>query len=410
MPKYLYKAKKNIKETFEGVIEEASQDAVVARLVSQGLTPISVALQEQSVTASTEASVKPKKIRRRKISLTDITVFTRQLHTLVKSRVELLSSLRILEEQQDNLLLKNVIKDLFNNVKDGLSFSQALGKHPDIFSRLYVNMVTSGEASGRLEEALGQLCIYLGRIEDLRMKLRQALAYPILMICVGLLSIFVLITFVIPRMANMFNDLDMVLPLPTRILLQMGSFLKVWWPAVIVFFGIIIFMGLRGGNTGKGKAAFLGQFKYRIPVVKKLLYKQAIINFTTTLSLLLRSGVSLLEALRISIPLLDDRRLVQELDAAREQIKAGASFSQSLQSARFFSPFLVQMIRVGEEGGRLEGVISEVANSYVQELESDLKIVSSLIEPMIILILGIAIGTIVISMLLPIFQINILAQ
>lgn len=409
MPKYLYKAKKNIKETVEGVIEEASQDAVVARLVSQGLTPMSVALQEQPITASTEASVKPKKIRRRKISLTDITVFTRQLHTLVKSRVELLSSLRILEEQQDNLLLKNVIKDLCNNVKDGLSFSQALGKHPDIFSRLYVNMVTSGEASGRLEEALGQLCIYLGRIEDLRMKLRQALAYPILMICVGLLSIFVLITFVIPRLAAMFNDLDMVLPLPTRILLQMGSFLKVWWPAVIVFFGIIIFMGLRG-SPGKGKAAFLGQFKYRIPVVKKLLYKQAIINFTTTLSLLLRSGVSLLEALRISIPLLDDRRLVQELDAAREQVKAGASFSQSLQSARFFSPFLVQMIRVGEEGGRLEGVISEVANSYVQELESDLKIVSSLIEPMIILILGIAIGTIVISMLLPIFQINILAQ
>jgi len=409
MPKYFYKAKKNIKDTVEGVIEEANQEAVVARLVSQGLTPVTVALQEQVMVTPATPVAKSKRIHKRKISLSDITVFTRQLYTLIKSRVELLSSLRILEDQQDNLLLKNILQDLSNSVKDGLSFSQALSKHPDIFSRLYVNMVTSGESSGRLEEALGQLCIYLGRIEDLRMKLRQALAYPILMICVGLISIFVLITFVIPRLANMFNDLDMVLPLPTRILLQLGNFLKVWWPGVIALLGLIIFWGLRG-SPGKGRAAFLGQFKYRIPVIKNLLYKQAIINFTTTLSLLLRSGVSLLEALRVSIPLLDDKRLVQEFDAAREQVKAGASLSASLRSAKYFSPFLVQMIRVGEEGGRLEGVIAEIAASYAQELESDLKIVSSLIEPLIILVIGIAIGTIVISMLLPIFQINILAK
>jgi len=408
MPKYLYKAKKNIKETVEGIIDESSPEAVVERLTNQGLIPVSVVLQEESVSVPGTAILKPKKIRKKKISLNNIVVFTRQLHTLIKSRVELLSSLRILKDQEDNLLFRDIIQDLFNNVKDGLSFSQALSKHPEIFSRLYVNIITSGEASGKLDEALGQLCIYLGRIEDLRMKLRQALAYPILMIIVGVISIFVLITFVIPRLSAMFADLEMTLPLPTRILLEMGNFFKVWWPAVIV--GLVLFVYLVMRSGGKGKGAFLGQFKYRIPVVKKLLYKQAIINFATTLSLLLRSGVALLESLRISIPLLDDKRLIQELDVAREKVKAGSSLSGSLQSAKFFSPFLVQMIRVGEEGGRLEGVIGEIANSYAQELESDLKIVSSLIEPLIILLLGIAIGTIVISMLLPIFQINVLAK
>ena len=407
MPKYVYKAKKGLDQTLKGVIEQPSRDAAVQKLISLGLTPINVILQEEAIAATTP--LKSRRQRKSKISLKEVSVFTRQLHTLIKSRVELLSSLRILQEQQDHLLFKDIILDLANQVQDGSSFSQALSSHPEIFSNLYTNTIIPGEASGDLAEALDQLCIYLERIEDLRLKLRQALAYPFLMIGMGLISILVLITFVIPRLSTMFNDLDMVLPWPTRVLLQLGSFFKGWWLLVTIFLVLVIYFFWRHGANKKANI-FLRQFKYHLPVVRNLVYKQAMINFTNTLSLLLKSGVSLFEALRISTPLLEDRRLVKELELVQERVKVGSSLSQSLGLTKSFPSFMVQMIRVGEEGGRLEEIIAQIASSFSQELDSDLKIVSSLIEPVIILIIGVAVGTIVISMLLPIFQINILAR
>jgi general secretion pathway protein F len=406
MPKFAYKAKKGLKGIVEGVIEQPSRDAAVEKLINSGLTPINIVLQAETV------SIAPPKTRRLnpgRISSKELTIFTRQLHTLIKSRVELLSSLKILQEQQGNLFFKEIIQDLSSQVRDGASFSRTLTSHPETFSRLYANIIVSGEASGDLSEALDQLCVYLERIEDLRLKLRQALAYPCLMIGVGMISIFVLVTFVVPRLSAMFNNLDIVLPWPTRVLIRSGAFLKSWWWVVIIFLVSAVYFYLRFG-ADKKQDNFLVQLKFHLPIIGKLAYKQAMVNFTTTLSLLLRSGVALFEALRISAPLLEDRRLVEELDSIREKVKVGSSLSQGLEASRSFPSFLVQMIRVGEESGRLEEVIFEIAGSVNQELESDLKIFSSLIEPLIILIIGAVVGAIVISMLLPIFEINMLAR
>ncbi|MFZ5801372.1 MAG: type II secretion system F family protein [Candidatus Omnitrophota bacterium] len=402
MAKFLYKAKKNPQDTIQGMLEESSREAAIEKLFKMGLTPVEV-LEELPA-----AKPSVTKIKSRRISRQALVVFTHQLHTLIKSGVELLSCLRILQEQESNLQFKAVLVDLFETVKDGASFSQSLARHPAVFPRVYVNMIIAGEASGNLQTSLKQLCVYLDRIEDLRLKLRQALAYPILMIGVGLISIFVLLTFVIPRLSQMFSDLDIKLPLPTQVLLWTGNFMKNWWWLAIAVLIIGIYLiSLLAAKKGGG---WILQMRFRLPIVKRLFYKQAMVNFTTALGLLLKSGVPLFEALSVATALLEEKAMIKELEAAREQVKVGVSLSQSLSSAKFFSPFLVQMIRVGEEGGRLEEVISEISLTYSQALESDLKIVSSLIEPLIILILGVAIGAIVISMLLPIFQINVMVS
>ncbi len=401
--KYKYKAKKNLNEIVEGKIEGASVEGVLEDLQSQGLVPISVEPTAVFLTPEALNSAGSVKLKTGKFGLKQLVLFTQKLYNLINSRVELLSALRLLEKNCDNRAEKALLADIIRNIKEGVPFSACLSRYPKYFPHLYVNIVHTGESTGKLKEALLQLLDYLRRLQDLRLKVKQALAYPIFMSLVGVGTIFVMLTFVLPRLAGMFDDFQAQLPLPTLILLKISNFLQnYWWVIVILIAAAVSVLKIRRA----GKESVFNRLKYYIPVVKDIVYKQSVANFSRSLSLLLQSGVNLLSALADAGPVIGNPVYISQLDQVRKEVSEGVPFSDSLAKFKIFPDFFVQMVRVGEEGGRLDSVLADIADSYEQEIEADLKTVSSLIEPAIILVLGLVIGAMVIAMLLPIFNMN----
>jgi len=405
MPTFVYKAKKGLQESVSGVIEAENRDTAVARLNESGLIPISVELQAQKqVPVRLSVTV----LRFKKLGLKELNIFTQQLKTLIRSKVELLFSLSILYKQADKPTLKQIILDLHNTVKDGKTFSESLSKHPEFFPLLYVNIIKSGETSGRLDEALAQLSEFLEKEQDLKMKIRTALAYPLVMVIVGIATIFVLFSFVIPRLMGIFADFSAVLPLPTRILLKISNFMHQGWYWILGFIILMSFFMHRHRRSSQNRG--LDLLKMHLPILGELIRKQAIARFSRTLALLLHSGVPVLQSLSIAIPTLENKIFIQQLEAVHKEVLAGSTLAKSLEKVAFIPPFIIQMITVGEEGGRLQEVLTEIAYSYTQESESILKIITSLIEPLVILCLGSVLGLIIMAMLLPIFQINMLIR
>ncbi len=401
---FSYKAKKNLNEIVNGKIEGDSVEHVLEKLQANGLVPISVE-PTGGVQVAPKSSSKPETVSQSigKWGTKRLVLFTQKLYNLVNSRVELLSALRLLEKNCDNHTEKVLLTDIIKNIKDGVSFSGCLSRYPQYFPQLYVNIIHTGEATGKLKEALVQLLDYLRRLEDLKMKVKQALAYPIFMTLVGIGTIFVMLTFVLPRLAGMFDDFQAQLPLPTLILLNISNFLKNYWYYLIAFFAVLFFV-LKIKISAKD--SMVNRLKYHIPIAKNIIYKQSVANFSASLSLLLQSGVNLLSALTDAGPIIGNPVYISQLEQVRKDISQGIPFSDALAKFKIFPDFFVQMIRVGEEGGRLESVLADIAASYEKEIEADLKILSSLIEPAIILILGLIIGAMVIAMLLPIFNMN----
>ncbi len=405
---FLYKAKKNLNEVVEGKIDKGSVEQVLEELQAKGLVPISVEPltgPSDSAPAFSKTPPKPETVSDPigKWGLKQLVLFTQKLYNLVNSRVELLSALRLLEKNCQNQTEKLLLADIIKNIKDGVSFSNCLGRYPRYFPQFYVNIVHTGEATGKLKDALIQLLDYLRRYEDLRTKIKQALAYPIFMTLVGAGTIFVMLTFVLPRLAGMFEDFQAQLPLPTLILLNIANFLKAYWIFII---GLIIILVFALKIKGAGKESVFSRLKYHIPIAKDIVYKQSVANFSRSLSLLLQSGVNLLSALADAGPIIGNPVYINQLEQVRRDISQGIPFSDSLAKFKIFPDFFTQMIRVGEEGGRLDSVLADIAESYEKEIEADLKVVSSLIEPAIILALGLVIGAMVIAMLLPIFNMN----
>jgi len=401
---FKYKAKKNLNEVVEGKIEMGNIESVLEDLQRKGLVPISIepVKSQHAQAVSNNQGQDAISLPTGKWGTKQLILFTQKLYNLINSRVELLSALRLLEKDCKNRTERLLIGDIIKNIKDGLSFSGCLSRYKQYFPPLYINIIHTGETTGKLKDSLSQLLDYLRRFDDLKNKVKQALAYPIFMTIVGIGTIFVMLTFVLPRLAGMFDDFQAQLPLPTLILLNISNFLKANWLYVIVFLVVLILFLKRkiGGET------FLGRLKYYIPIAKNIIYKQSVANFSRSLSILLKSGVNLLSALSDAGPIMGNPIHVAQLELVRKDISEGMPFSDSLSKFKIFPDFFISMVRVGEEGGRLDSVLSDISESYEKEIESDLKTVSSLIEPAIILSLGLVIGFMVIAMLLPIFDMN----
>ena len=401
---FKYKAKKNLNEIVEGKIQGASVEGVLEDLQSKGLVPIFV--EAVVVKAPSVATLNLKgsaKIKTGKYGLKQLVLFTQKLYNLINSRVELLSALRLLEKNCDSQTEKMLLADIIREIKEGVPFSTCLARYPKYFPRLYVNIVHTGESTGKLKESLIQLLDYLRRLQDLKLKVKQALAYPIFMSLVGAGTIFVMLTFVLPRLAGMFDDFNAQLPLPTLVLLKISNFLQSYWWAIIILIALIVFASKL---KRAGKESIFSRLKYHLPLIKDIVYKQSVANFSRSLSLLLQSGVNLLSGLVDAGPVIGNPVYIMQLEQVRKDISEGVPFSDALSKFKIFPDFFVQMVRVGEEGGRLDSVLADIAESYEKEIEADLKTLSSLIEPAIILILGLVIGAMVIAMLLPIFNMN----
>lgn len=408
MPTYTYLAKKNLNETVEGIIVADNQDNAVDKLIEMGLSPFKV----ESLTpeaSKAQGSAVSRMFLMAGLSRRDLNVFTSQMKSLMKARVDLLKSLSIVYGQADKEKLKTLVLDLHSRVKNGATFSDALSQHQEFFPSLYINLIKTGEASGRLDEVLEELDRFLSKDEEFKRHVRAAMAYPILMISVGICVIFILFSYVIPKLSSIFTDFDYELPLPTQVMLAVSDFFKSsWW---VLLLGVVVFIVVlvRMSKSPLGRAK-LDWVKLHIPIVGDLSLKQSLARFCGTLSLLIRSGLPVFQALSVAIPTVENAVFVKELEVAKKEVLEGTSLASSMKKVSFFPPFLTQMVSVGEEGGKLEGVLSEVANIYAQEIDAKLKIITSLLEPMIILVLGLILGGIVLAMLLPIFQINLLVK
>lgn len=404
MPKFAYRAKEGPDRVIEGAMEAENREQVVDRLQSLGYFPLSVLAEEASkAKGKTFAFVGEERVRTR-----ELVIFTRQLSDLIDSGITLFKALNLIEEQTANIPMRQLISTLATEIKDGKRFSETLAKFPSLFSKLYIALVRAGEVGGMLEKVLLGLAEYLEKEEELRARVRTALAYPLLMASVGMATIFILMSFVIPRLVTMFKGLGQSLPVPTLILINLSSFLSHFWWLILAFFMLAFFGIQRRAKTKEGKF-FFDQLKLKVPFFGELLKKAEIARFGMTLSTLLGNGVPMLVALDTVIPVVNNALIQKEVERMFSEVRDGVSLSKSIAKSPYFPHLVANMIAVGEEGGVLERSLMKVSESFAREVERIIKVITSLIEPVMILVMGSIVGFIVISMLLPIFQINLVS-
>ena len=406
MPRFFYKAKKGPQDVTEGIIDADSESQALSKIGALGLFPLSIKQEGKDAEAG-HASSAVKFFGRIKTS--DLSVFTRQLADLLESGMAIVNSLDILSKQTENKRLKNIIGEVSDYIKGGNTLTAALNLYPNVFSPLYISMIRSGEASGTLENVLNRLADFLEEQEEFKTKVQAALAYPILMASVGIATVIVLLIFVMPRVVGIFEDLGQQLPLITLALLAVSNFIRTYWYIAIALALLTVFLLRQANRTPEGKA-FIDRIKNNAPLLGALLKKTDIARFARTVGTLLNNGVSILQSLEIVEGIVSSDLAKRDIRETFTKVRDGAPLAKALAAGAYFPLFVTNMVAVGEESGQLERALMKVADSYERETDKMIKIISSLLEPLMILAMGLMVGFIVISILLPIFQISLIAR
>lgn len=404
MPTFKYHAKDGPKDV-HGAIEARSKVDAVEKINQLGLLPVRIETQtgvERKPATDTRHIFAPR------VRSKDVTIFSRQLASFVKSGVPILRGLSIIAEQSENPAFKSVLAKIHADIKEGSSFSESLKKFPRHFPPLYVAMVNSGESSGNLHEVLLRIADYRQKQETILTRVRSAMAYPALMAVVGGGTIIFMLTFVMPRMMRIFERMDQELPAPTRLLLTLSHWLQAGWPWLLAGSAALIVLYRKGTRT-KVQKALMSRLKLKLPLIGAFVYKSELAQFNRTLELLVKSSIPILRALKIAIPILSNTVIQDELMKSYKDLEEGNSFGKSLERSNIFPKFMTSLIVIGEESGRLDEALAEIANTYERDTDETIKVMTSLLEPVLILILGLVVGFIVSAMLLPIFQINMMA-
>jgi type IV pilus assembly protein PilC len=399
MPKFYYKAKTAQGKIVEGVFEGAAQSQAVDDLINRGYFPLSVTQEQIGDNIVSNISVSGK----------DLYLFNHQLASLISSGLDLLGALSTIAGQTENKRLAGLVTRIIERIKDGESFSQVLSEYPRVFSRFYVAMIRSAETAGTLEETLRLLADYSGRRQEFISNLRQAMVYPVFIISVGFLTILVMMSFVLPRLAGMLSGMGAELPLPTRILLGLNSFFSQHWLITIIGISFFVVLIISNIHTTKVKK-FLERLKYSLPVIKDIVVKIELRDFCNGLSMLLSGGIPLVKALEISRNIASTDRMKDEIKLLRENVDKGKGFSASLKNRKLFPVFMVNITSVAEETGRLDKALLKVSQEYDQDIEKAVKAFSSLLEPVLILAMGLIVGFMVFSILLPVFQMDLMIK
>ncbi len=404
MPVFEYRALDAKGKNIKGILDADSESQARTKLRSQGKYPVSITVSRGREGKAGSRGGHGLTLFER-VKSDEISVMTRQLATLLGAGIPLVQALDSLVDQTKNSVLKKVIAQVKGSVNEGNTLTNALSEHPKLFSSIFINMVRAGEASGALDIVLERLADFGEKQEALKGRLRAALVYPIFMAVIGSAILFILITYIVPNITQVFNQMDKVLPLPTLFLISLSDFLKKYWWACLICIGIAV-MGLRYFiSKPKGKALWdLVKLKMFIigPVVQRII----LARFSSTLGSLLESGVGLMTSMQIVQTLVNNIHISQVIDEAMEQIQKGQTMTNALSESDWFPPMFVQMIAVGEQSGNLEAMLNKVAKAYEREVETSIMAMTSLIEPLMIAIMGLVVGFIVLSILLPIFEMN----
>lgn len=405
---YSYRAKKGLDQIIEGKIEAESEKDAIEKIHQIGCVPLAIKESSRAETR-TQALSSPGSKMFGRIPAGEITIFSRSLASLLKAGMPILKAISIISEQTENANLKLMLYNIYNAVKDGASFSSALMKYPRTFSYLYVAMINAGEDSGSLPDALFRIAEYRTKQEEMLSKIRMALAYPILMAVVGIATVVFMLTFVVPRLTNIFANIGQTLPMPTRILISVSSVLRQYWPWVILALAVAALSIRKQLNTQNGKI-FFSSLRLKCPIFGKFVFKSELARFSRTLELLIRSGIPILKAIEISIPVLENEIIKAQLKRSYKDLEQGGSFGKSLKDSKLIPLLMTNLIIVGEESGGLDEALSEVANIYERETDEAMKVMTNLLEPLMILATGLIVGFIVIAMMLPIFEINVIVK
>ncbi|MBI2152713.1 MAG: type II secretion system F family protein [Candidatus Rokubacteria bacterium] len=399
MPVFVYKAADQRGKTVAGVMEAPDSRAVVERLHREEYYPIEVTPQGAGRGLWLG-------LPGRGISNRDLVAFTQQLATLVEAGLPLDRALSVLEELTTNPRLKAVVGDVLKSVRGGTSLADALARHhPRPFSRLYVNMVRAGEKGGVLEATLRRLAEFLESMQEFRQAIVSALIYPVLLTAVGGAAVVFLLTFVIPRFAVIFAELGQAVPLPTQILLGVSAALvNYWWLLVGALVAAVV--GSRIAlSTQEGRLAW-DRAALRLPLVGEIVLKAEVARFCRTLGTLLRSGVAVLAALGVVKEMVSNSALARAVERLGDGVKRGAGLSVPMGESGVFPPLALHMVRVGEETGRLEEMLLKVSDTFETDVRTTVKRFIGLLEPIIILTMGVLVAFIVVAMALAIFSIN----
>ncbi|MBZ0160603.1 type II secretion system F family protein [Candidatus Methylomirabilis sp.] len=396
MPTFAYRGRSQMGRVVAGRMEANTTEAVVAALRQQHIFPMSVKLQPKSIELKLPGFG-------RRVKEKDLTVFTRQLATMIDAGLPLVQCLETLASQQPNKRFKNTLTEIRAEVEGGSTFATALKRHPTAFNSLYVNMVEAGEAGGLLDTILSRLAVYIEKAMTLRRKVKGALIYPSTIVTVAIAVVIFLLTFVIPTFASFFEGQKVPLPLPTQIVMAASRFVRTYLLAGLGLF-IAGIVGIRFSyKTEKGRRAIDGLF-LRTPIFGAMLRKVAVARFTRTLGTLIASGVPILDGLDITAKTAGNKVVEEAIMKTRESIAEGKTIADPLKTSRVFPPMVVQMISVGEQTGALDSMLEKIADFYDAEVDQAVANLTAMLEPILMVFLGVVVGGIVIAMYLPIFK------
>ncbi|MFC1534073.1 type II secretion system inner membrane protein GspF [Thermodesulfobacteriota bacterium] len=402
MPVYEYTALNKVGKSLKGIIDADS--AVAARNKLRGTDIFPVEVKETSSRPKTVPSgpISVSSLIRR-VSAGELSAMTRQLSILLGAGVPLVSSLEAIITQTGNPLFKSIMAQVKESVNEGNSLALSISQHPKIFSQVYINMVRAGEASGSLDLVLERLAEFSENQEALRGRIKAAMVYPIFMSIIGTLVLFVLFTFIMPNITKIFSEMEQTLPLPTIILIGTSNFLQsFWWLILLIFItGMILIRQFK--KTSRGSYLW-DEIKLRFPIIGPINIKLAMARFGRTLGSLLQSGVTLLSSLQIVRNIVNNALIADTIEKAMDEIQTGKSLAAPLSQSRWVPPVVIQMITVGEQSGELEKMLNKIADIHEREVESRIMAMTSMLEPVMILIMALVIFFIAISILLPLFE------
>ena len=399
---YAYEVRDKQGKLISGTLEGDSEAAVVGKLRQMGYIVVKIKQKAQK-----SLSISFKSLKR--IKSKDLTIFSRQFATMINAGLSITKSLNILGEQTENSKLAEIILQIKQDVEGGRALSEALSKHPKVFPPIFVSMVRAGETGGILDDVLLRVAEHFEKEASLKSRIKSAMAYPAAMSGFSFLIVFIMITFVVPMFVNMFAQLGGTLPLPTRILLLVSDTLRKFFLIWLLLLAGSIFGFRKYGSTESGRYR-IDSIKLKLPVFGKLSAKIAIAQFTRTFGTLVSSGVSILQTLEIVGEVAGNAVVARAVKKARSSIKEGETIANPLSQNPVFPPMVVHMISVGEETGSLDSMLNKIADFYDEEVGSMVESLTSIIEPSLIMVMGIMLGFIVVALYMPMFQVITLME
>jgi type II secretory pathway component PulF len=417
MPQFSYKARRRSGEMVEGVLEVADRPAALVQIQRLGLFPIAVDTAKGGAAASGQPgdgkkvdlraflppAVRAQFQKKRKPKLQELATFTQQLANLLKSGMPLTMALNSMTHLESRGIPAAVSRDLKQEVSEGRGLSDAMALQPRIFSDLYVNMVRAGEQSGSLVEVLRRMANHFQQFAEVQAKFTSALIYPAMVCCVGAGIITFFMFFMMPRFVQIFNGFNVQLPLPTRALIAFSNFaLHYWW--LLVFLMIVAVIAFKRIQASEEGARKLDEWKMKAPVFGKVIKLNLFGQFARTLGTLLQNGVPVLTALKITEQVMSNRLIKEAIVQTRDAVTDGKTLAQPLGHSKLFPQLMVDLVRIGEETGDVPGALNNLADTYEGELQIALRVVTNLIEPVLIILMAIVVGFLLLSILLPLFR------